>query len=223
MTILMLCRTWNATWEAGGRVSINRGRLGDVIRSYKTPGSMARGDFEASGITNCALGGDEMYASDRGVKYDEAVLEAGLVALSGSESLQGAADGGYGDIGVAWMPELRLTFGSALCDRIGRRRRFFFTLLRSCSRASRSLEMSSEELSSSEISKFRIGTMGDVAGDDSSDESWRVSSKSTSSSPDSEKLIGDSASSSIAGPRFSLAKERLMLGGRNRFGGGIGV
>lgn len=174
----------------------------------------------ASGGSRNPLRGDDVCFPDRGVKYDE-LPDAGLLALAELKFPQGVAEDGYGDLGVPVLVSLRFTFGSAPYDRMGRRRRFCFTLLRSRSNSSISFEMSSEELSSSDKLSLSVGTMGDVSGDDSSsDDNWRVSSKSTSSeSPevDSEISIGDSGSTSIAGPRLSLARVRLIFGGRNRF------
>lgn len=55
-------------------------------------------------------------------------------------------------------------------ERMGRRRKFVFTLLRSCCRAARSLEISSSNRSSSEDATWRVGPMLPI-GDDGPEES----------------------------------------------------
>jgi len=110
------------------------------------------------------------------------VLDKGLVPLGGPEPL--------GSDLVS-----RPTFGSALKERIGLSRRFCFTFARNCSSSARSLEISSELLSSSDVSNLSVGIDGGVVGDDSPDESWSVSSNTSSLS--SDQSTGDSASSSI--------------------------
>lgn len=88
---------------------------------------------------------------------------------------------------------------------------------RNCSSSARSLEISSELLSSSDVPNLSVGIDGGVVGDDSPDESWSVSSNT--SSPSSDKSTGDSASSSIVA---WVASVRFMFGGRQHFGAGIG-
>ena len=122
------------------------------------------------------------------------------------------------------------TFGRSLLERIGRSRRFVFTLLRSSCKASISLVMSSGRVSSSEESNLRLGLelfVGDEHVEESESESWRVSSNTSSSSSESWRT-GESRSSWMVGPFFSIALLRSIFGGRNRLvpakgdgGGGV--
>jgi hypothetical protein len=56
------------------------------------------------------------------------VLDVGLVAVRGAESCQADDGGENGDEEGSFT---KFTLGRALCERIGRRRKFFWTLLRS--------------------------------------------------------------------------------------------
>jgi hypothetical protein len=56
-------------WEDGGRVSISNGRLEDVRRLKRIPGSIGQGEGVGLELRGDAVdGGDEICISDRGVK-----------------------------------------------------------------------------------------------------------------------------------------------------------
>ena len=117
------------------RVSINKGRFGDTMRSYSILGLM-----ELGGCGNCGIGTVVKRSawldpvnkllrgvSAVGVKYDEDMLDVGLIALKGSESFREGevALGVKGDLGVLGGENstLRSTL-RLLRERIGRSRKF---------------------------------------------------------------------------------------------------
>jgi hypothetical protein len=117
------------------RVSISRGRFGDIMRSYSILGLMELGE-----CGNCEIGTVVKRSawldpenrllcgvSAVGVKYDEDMLDVGLIALKGSESFREGemALGVKGDLGVLGGENstLRSTL-RLLRERMGRSRKF---------------------------------------------------------------------------------------------------
>jgi len=118
------------------------------------------------------------------------MLDVGLKALNGglSSLLGEIVEDAKGDLEMAdsmtvSMSEFRSTFGRFPLERMGRSRRFFFTLWRSCCSSARSLVISSGRGSLSCRGSFRFAPRRpmDSESDESESESWRVSSKSGAS------------------------------------------
>ena len=143
------------------------------------------------------------------------MLDAGLTALNGGTAT--ALSLFFGNAKGDGMAELmsRLIFGRLLRERIGRRRKFVFTLLRSCCRAARSFVMSSgRDISSSAGLIFRSEPER-CPGDESEESESDNCNVSTSSSSDSVRSV--SLCTWIFGAAASRTRARSMSGGRIRF------